>query len=72
MTHWALVVVYFEQRVVMYLDSMAKSGDKYLMAVFRYIQDEHISVYGGTSLPQPESWDVRRAAKSVPQQRNGT
>ena len=75
-THWTLAVIYVTEKRIQYYDSIAGYGgpaleDKYLNALFQWLQDEHKDKCG-TELPDKESWKKDRCnKKSTPQQKNG-
>jgi hypothetical protein len=69
--HWTCVVAFMKEKRIQAYDSMGSSGRRYLDAIFRYINDEHIDKKK-QPLPDKDQWVLVETARDTPQQRNGT
>jgi len=38
-THWALVVVVVEDKLIQYYDSLGSNGDRYMQGILKFLQD---------------------------------
>jgi len=68
--HWTLIMIDLPNKIVRYFDSMAGSGDRYLNATFRYLQDEHKDKKKAPLLDL-DDWTLVPTTDNTPQQHNG-
>jgi Ulp1 family protease len=76
--HWALAVVFMEEKRIQLYDSNASSSIRYsqnmrqyyLDTIFRYLQDDHMDKKAST-LPNADSWQLIPFSDDTPQQTNG-
>ena len=69
-SHWFLIVVYMEKKIIQVYDSFQGQHKKYLNYIFKYLKDEHFALKG-TSLPNEEKWQLIPTSENTPFQRNG-
>jgi len=68
--HWVLVVAYIQKKQVRFYDSFHSTGKKYVDAVFKWLQDEHLAKKG---VPMDlTGWEVIAQDSDVPRQLNGS
>lgn len=72
-THWVLVVVHMQRKVIQYYDPFhEQAGDEYLKVILRWLNDEHKSK-SKTELPLQDNWALLRGnlVRVLPKQTNG-
>ena len=67
--HWTLVVVHIPTKQIRYYNSMGKSGQRYMDAVYHYLDDEHQQLHKGCLVRN--EWETIDMLNTIPQQRNG-
>ena len=65
------VVAFMTEKRIQVYDSMGSSGRRYLDAIFRYLDDEHMDKKK-ERLPDKDEWVLVETTRDTPQQRNGT
>jgi len=68
--HWICAAIFMKKKRIEIFDSMGSNGNKYLRALFRYIQDEHLDKKK-TPLPNADSWELVSNQLDTPRQANG-
>lgn len=69
--HWICAAIFMKTKRIEIFDSMGSNGNRYLDALFNYIQDEHMDKKK-TPLPDADSWQLVPTQRDTPRQRNGT
>ena len=67
--HWTLVVVHIPTKQIRYYNSMGKSGQRYMNAVYHYLDDEHQLLHKECLVRN--EWETIDMLSTIPQQRNG-
>ena len=67
--HWTLVVVHIPTKLIRYYNSMGKSGQRYMDAVYHYLDDEHQQLHKGCLVRN--EWETIDMLSTIPQQQNG-
>jgi sentrin-specific protease 1 len=67
--HWTLLVVYVQEREIIYYDSMNGAGGIYLKRFMQWVKDEAREKKGMAI--DENDWTLRSQLRSVPQQNNG-
>ena len=67
--HWSTIVIMFDERLIVYLDSLRLPDDGYLQACFVFLQDEHRARFK-KELPKKDDWDLIDGCDWVPRQPN--
>ncbi|GFH55956.1 hypothetical protein CTEN210_12433 [Chaetoceros tenuissimus] len=68
-SHWTLIVVFMQQKVIKYYDSLSGDGRLYCEATLRYLKDEYMTTKGRTL--DAEEWEIVGFTNDVPIQPNG-
>ena len=68
--HWISVVAFIREKRIQVFDSLGGSGEMYLDAIFKYLQDEHQDKKK-CPLPDPDAWDLIPTLADTPRQLNG-
>mmetsp|Transcript_24512 Transcript_24512/g.57602 ORF Transcript_24512/g.57602 Transcript_24512/m.57602 type:complete len:599 (+) Transcript_24512:101-1897(+) len=68
--HWICAAIFMNKKRIEIFDSMGSNGDRYLNALFNYIQDEHADKKK-TPLPDADSWELVPTQPDTPRQTNG-
>jgi len=68
--HWIAAVIFMKRKRIEIFDSMGSDGSRYLNALFRYVQDEHLDKKK-TPLPDADAWELIPTQRETPRQRNG-
>jgi len=68
--HWICAAIFMKKKRIEIFDSMGSNGNRYLEALFNYIQDEHIDKKK-TPLPDADSWELVPTQRDTPRQTNG-
>jgi sentrin-specific protease 1 len=69
--HWICAVIFMAKKKIQIFDSLGSSGQIYLEALFRYLQDEHVDKKK-KPLPDQDQWELIPTTSDTPRQRNGT
>jgi len=70
-THWTCVVIFMQEKLIRFYDSMAGDGYSYSHGLLKYLKDEWKAKKGG-DLPNADEWKiVGYVDGDVPQQQNG-
>jgi sentrin-specific protease 1 len=69
--HWICSVIFMAKKKIQIFDSLGSSGQIYLEALFRYLQDEHVDKKK-KPLPDQDQWELIPTTSDTPRQRNGT
>jgi sentrin-specific protease 1 len=69
--HWICAAIFMKKKRIEIFDSMGSNGNRYLDALFNYIQDEHMDKKK-TPLPDTDSWHLVPTQRDTPRQTNGT
>eukprot|EP00536_Pseudo-nitzschia_multiseries_P008221 jgi/Psemu1/257011/estExt_Genewise1Plus.C_2060009 len=67
--HWICAAIFMEGKKIEVFDSMGSSGNRYLHALFRYVQDEHLDKKK-SPLPDADEWELIPTQGSTPRQTN--
>ncbi len=67
--HWCMSVIHVQAKEVRYYDSMGGKGTTYLLALKRWLQDEHSAKQGCNW--DDTGWVVIPSTSDVPRQKNG-
>mmetsp|Transcript_23082 Transcript_23082/g.63998 ORF Transcript_23082/g.63998 Transcript_23082/m.63998 type:complete len:588 (+) Transcript_23082:59-1822(+) len=68
--HWICAAIFMNKKRIEVFDSMGAGGNRYLDALFNYIQDEHLDKKK-SSLPDKEKWELVPTQRNTPRQTNG-
>ena len=68
--HWLCACAFIAEKRIEIYDSMGSPGQKYLKAIFQYLQDDYKDK-NGTQMPDLDDWELVPCRDSTPQQRNG-
>ena len=68
--HWICAAIFMKDKRIQIYDSMGSNGNRYLEALFSYVQDEHIDKKK-TPLPDADSWQLVPTQRDTPRQTNG-
>lgn len=68
--HWALVVVYMENKIIQAYDSIGGRCKRELETIFRFLKDEH-KHRKGSDLPNQNEWQLVSTTQDTPMQQNG-
>lgn len=68
--HWICAAIFIKKKRIEIFDSMGSNGNRYLDALFNYIQDEHMDKKK-CPLPDAESWELVPTQRDTPRQTNG-
>ena len=69
--HWVLVVAFIKDKTIQVFDSLRANHADLLLAIFRYLMDEHRSLYFGEELPDQKEWKLYAETPVCPGQTNG-
>ena len=70
--HWILAVIFVKKQRIEIFDSLnGDVGYKYLLGIFRYLEDDYLDKRG-THLPNSKDWNLVLNASKPPRQTNGT
>jgi sentrin-specific protease 1 len=69
--HWICAAIFMKKKRIEIYDSMGSNGNRYLDALFNYVQDEHMDKKK-TPLPDADSWQLVPTQGDTPRQTNGT
>lgn len=68
--HWICAAIFMKEKRIQIYDSMGSNGNRYLDALFNYVQDEHMDKKK-TPLPDVDSWQLVPTQGDTPRQTNG-
>jgi len=68
--HWICAAIFMKKKRIEIFDSMGSNGNRYLDALFTYIQDEHMDKKK-TPLPDADAWELVPTQPDTPRQTNG-
>lgn len=68
-THWTVVVVNIEKKIISYYDSMGGSGSQYLKTILKYLKDEKLDKLKENL--NEDQWKLIDMRDTIPQQQNG-
>ena len=71
--HWISAVIFMQQKRIEIFDSLpslGSNGQRYVEALFRYLQDEHLDKKK-TPLPDIKEWKLVPTKRETPRQHNG-
>ena len=66
--HWALCIVHFTRKKLIYIDSLGLDGKKHLENVFHFMQDDYFA--HTNKVWEASEWSKVSLKKQVPQQKN--
>jgi len=69
-THWACAVIFMEDKIIQFYDSMGGSGKHYMNGLFSYLKDEWKAKKGG-EMPDEQQWKLIPTTSDTPCQQNG-
>lgn len=69
MNHWTCMVVYMEEKRILYLDSLGSGGRRYTSAFMKYISDEWKDKQK-SDYSDIDKWSIEDNHNNVPQQTN--
>jgi sentrin-specific protease 1 len=68
--HWICAAIFMKKKRIEVFDSMGSNGNRYLDALFTYIQDEHMDKKK-IPLPDADAWEIVPTQPDTPRQTNG-
>ena len=68
--HWICAAIFMTKKRIEIFDSMGSNGNRYLDALFKYIQDEHLDKKK-SPLSDLDSWQLVPTQPTTPRQTNG-
>jgi len=68
--HWICAAIFMKEKRIQIYDSMGSNGNRYLEALFNYVQDEHMDKKKAP-LPDADSWQLIPTQGDTPRQTNG-
>lgn len=68
--HWICAAIFMKKKRIEIFDSMGSDGNRYLDALFNYIQDEHMDKKKKI-LPDADAWELVPTQRGTPRQTNG-
>ena len=68
--HWKCAVIFMKKKEIQIVDSLGWSNERYLDALFQYLQEEHLDKKK-EALPDMDQWKLLSTPENAPQQKNG-